>query len=233
MVFAAVAWRVVHDTRVTRQLTLLGCLFVGNEAVALIGDPLANWGLTALYSDTFHLLPRVFGLGLSPAQSWAVVFAYPWCFPMLAFGGRVLARRAGGGSAVAGFVAGAVLGGLVFAVFVYLLFVPQQVIVYQRSPPVVTIHPGTPTQRNLLDALGVATYVGACSAGSPPPTGRACSPPARSAWGSSSPASRRRSAPGSSASTRRPGSPYRRMRRSRSTDRGALHAPAPRSYRGA
>ena len=172
MVFAAVAWRVVHDTRVTRQLTLLGCLFVGNEAVALIGDPLANWGLTALYSDTFHLLPRVFGLGLSPAQSWAVVFAYPWCFPMLAFGGRVLARRSGGGSAVAGFVAGAVLGGLVFAGFVYLLFVPQQVIVYQRSPPVVTIHPGTPTQRNLLDALGVATYVGACSALLMPDAGR-------------------------------------------------------------
>src|SRR5439155_6130487 len=49
LVFAAVAWRVAHDTRATGRLTLLGFLFVGNLAVALVGDPIANWALTALY----------------------------------------------------------------------------------------------------------------------------------------------------------------------------------------
>lgn len=172
VVFLAVAWRVAHDTRATGRLTLLGFLFVGNLAVALVGDPIANWALTALYSDDFHLLPGIAGLGLSPAQSWAVVFAYPWCFPMLAFGGRLLARRLGGRSPASGFVAGVVVGGLVFAVFVYLLFVPAQVIVYQRTPPAVTLYPGTVLQRNLLDVLGVALYIGASSALLMPDAGR-------------------------------------------------------------
>jgi hypothetical protein len=61
VVFLIVGWRVIRQARAAGTLTLLGCLFVGNAAVALVGDPIANWGLTALYSDTFFLLPRAFG----------------------------------------------------------------------------------------------------------------------------------------------------------------------------
>jgi len=52
------AWR---QSRRMGVLSPLGAAFVGNLAVALFGDPVANWGLTALYSDTFHLLPRWMG----------------------------------------------------------------------------------------------------------------------------------------------------------------------------
>jgi len=146
-------------------LTPLGCLFVGGLAVALFGDPVANWGLTALYSDTFHLLPRWMGWGLSPAQSWACVFAYPWCFPMLAYVGRWLARRLGHASALAGFVCGALVGGVTFVLSVPLTFVPHQVIVYQQAPPwPLTLRAGTPAQIQLLDVLGVTTFVGLLAA---------------------------------------------------------------------
>ena len=84
VVFVVVGFYAWRQSRRLGVLSPLGAAFVGNLAVALFGDPVANWGLTALYSDTFHLLPRWMGWGLSPAQSWACVFAYPWCFPMLA-----------------------------------------------------------------------------------------------------------------------------------------------------
>lgn len=165
VVFVVVGWVVRRQYRRTGTLTVLGCLFVGNLAVALFGDPVANRALTALYSDTFHLLPRWMGWGLSPAQSWACVFAYPWCFPMLAYGGRWLARRLGSESAGAGFLGGALLGALNFVVAVPLTFVPYQVIVYQQAPPwPFTLFAGTPRQIQLLDVLGVTVYVGLLAA---------------------------------------------------------------------
>jgi hypothetical protein len=110
VVGGVVVWQSIGEGR----LTLLGTLFAGGIAVALFGDPVANWGLTALYSDDFALLPRWMGWGLSPAQSWACVFAYPWCFPMLAYVGRWVARRLGFGAPVAGFVCGGLFGCLNF-----------------------------------------------------------------------------------------------------------------------
>jgi hypothetical protein len=160
VVFAIVGAKVLRDAGTVGRLTPFGALFLGGLAVALIGDPIANWGLTALYSDQFFLLPRVFGLGLSPAQSWAVVFAYPWCFPMMAYAGRALARALGGRSALAGFLAGCVTGGTMFVLSVPMVFVPQQVIVYQRAPSALTLFAGTPQQVQLLDILGVTTFIG-------------------------------------------------------------------------
>jgi hypothetical protein len=160
VVFAIVGAKVLRDARAARRLTPFGALFVGGLAVALVGDPIANWGLTALYSDVFFLLPRAFGLGLSPAQSWAVVFAYPWCFPMLAYAGRWLARACGGRSALAGFVGGCVTGGVMFVLSVPLTFVPHRVIVYQRAPLALTLHAGAPEQVQLLDVFGVTTFIG-------------------------------------------------------------------------
>jgi len=160
VVFLIVGAKVLRDARAAGRLTPFGALFVGGLAVALIGDPIANWGLTALYSDEFFLLPRVFGWGLSPAQSWAVVFAYPWCFPMLAYGGRALARAVGGRSALAGFLAGCVTGGIMFVLSVPMVFVPKQVIVYQRAPSALTLFAGTPQQVQLLDILGVTAFIG-------------------------------------------------------------------------
>jgi hypothetical protein len=158
------AW-IVRQSRQAGTLTPLGALFAGGVAVALVGDPIANWGLTALYSDTFHLLPRWMGWGLSPAQSWACVFAYPWCFPMLAYLGRALARRAGATSAPAGFVTGGLVGLAFFVVSVPLVFVPNQVIVYQQAPPwPLTLRAGTPAQVALLDVLGITAFVGALTA---------------------------------------------------------------------
>jgi hypothetical protein len=164
VVFLLVGARVVQQTRREGALSTLGCLFVGGIAVALVGDPIANWGLTALYSDAFFLLPRVFGLGLSPAQSWAVVFAYPWCFPMMAYAGRWLARTCGGRSALAGFLGGCVTGGVMFVASVPMVFVPHQVIVYQRAPSALTLFAGTPAQVQLLDILGVTAFIGLFSA---------------------------------------------------------------------
>jgi hypothetical protein len=165
VVFILVAWRVRRDWSRAGVLPLLGCLFVGSLVVALVGDPIANWGLTALYSDTFHLLPRVMGLGLSPAQSWACVFAYPWCFPMMAYGGRALANFLGGNSAIAGFIGGALVGGTMFVLSVPITFVPHQVIVYQQAPPwPLTLFAGTPGQVQLLDVFGVSAFIGLVTA---------------------------------------------------------------------
>jgi len=173
VVFVVVAWRIRRAWRETGVLPLLGCLFVGNLVVALVGDPIANWGLTALYSDKFHLLPRAMGLGLSPAQSWACVFAYPWCFPMLAYAGRALVRRLGGTSAAAGFAGGALVGGTMFVLSVPMTFVPNQVIVYQQAPPwPLTLFAGTPTQVQLLDVLGVSVFIGLTTALLMPEPGR-------------------------------------------------------------
>jgi hypothetical protein len=173
VVFVLVAWRVQRDWRKTGVLPVLGCLFVGSLLVALVGDPIANWGLTALYSDTFHLLPPVMGLGLSPAQSWACVFAYPWCFPMLAYGGRALAHLLGGSTAIAGFVGGALVGGTMFVLSVPMTFVPHQVIVYQQAPPwPLTLFAGTPGQIQLLDVLGVSVFIGLTAALLMPASGR-------------------------------------------------------------
>jgi hypothetical protein len=156
-----VAWQSSGEGR----LTLLGTLFVGGIAVALFGDPVANWGLTALYSDDFTLLPRWMGWGLSPAQSWACVFAYPWCFPMLAYVGRWVARRLGFTSALAGFVSGGLFACLNFVASVPLTFVPNQVIVYQQAPPwPLTLQAGTPGQVQLLDVLGITVFVGTLTA---------------------------------------------------------------------
>lgn len=164
-VFVLLGAYVVVQSRKAGALTPLGALFVGGLAVALVGDPIANWGLTALYSDTFHLLPRWMGWGLSPAQSWACVFAYPWCFPMLAYLGRFVARRAGATSALAGFVVGGLVGLAFFVVSVPLTFVPHQVIVYQQAPPwPLTLRAGTPAQVALLDVLGITVFVGALAA---------------------------------------------------------------------
>ena len=164
-VFAVLGAYVWLRSRKAGVLTPLGALFVGGIAVALVGDPIANWGLTALYSDQFHLLPRWMGWGLSPAQSWACVFAYPWCFPMLAYLGRRLARGAGATSALAGFAAGGLVGLAFFVVSVPLTFVPHQVIVYQQAPPwPFTIGAGTPGQVALLDVLGITVFVGALTA---------------------------------------------------------------------
>ena len=161
VVFVIVGAIVVRDSRREGRLTLLGTLFVGGLAVAVFGDPVANWGLTALYSDEFHLLPRWMGWGLSPAQSWACVFAYPWCFPMLAYVGRWVARRAGFTSPLAGFVAGGLFGFLNFVLSVPLTFVPHQVIVYQQAPPwPLTLRAGDPAQVQLLDVLGISMFVG-------------------------------------------------------------------------
>ena len=173
VVFVLVAWRVRRDWSRGGVLPVLGCRFVGSLIVALVGDPIANWGLTALYSDTFHLLPRAMGLGLSPAQSWACVFAYPWCFPMLAYGGRALAHLLGGSSAIAGFVGGALVGGTMFVLSVPVTFVPYQVIVYQQAPPwPLTLFAGTPGQIQLLDVLGVSTFIGLVAALLMPASGR-------------------------------------------------------------
>jgi hypothetical protein len=164
-VFVLVGAYVVWQWLRTGELTVLGALFVGGIAVALFGDPVANWGLTALYSDQFHLLPRWMGWGLSPAQSWACVFAYPWCFPMLAYAGRWIATRAGSTSALAGFVAGGLFGCLNFVASVVLTFIPNQVIVYQQAPPwPLTLRAGTPTQVQLLDVLGITVFVGVLTA---------------------------------------------------------------------
>jgi hypothetical protein len=165
VVFVVVGGIVARRSRRAGALTPLGGLFVGGLAVALVGDPIANWGLTALYSDTFHLLPRWMGWGLSPAQSWACVFAYPWCFPMLAYVGRWVARRLGRTSALAGFASGAVVGGVNFVLSVPLTFVPHRVIVYQQAPPwPLTLRAGTPDQIQLLDVLGVSAFVGLLAA---------------------------------------------------------------------
>lgn len=172
VVFCAVGVAIVRRTRREGRLPLLGGLFLGGIAVALVGDPIANWGLTALYSDTFFLLPRWMGWGLSPAQSWAVVFAYPWCFPMLAYGGRSLAHLFGGRSPIAGFLCGALVGGAMFVASVPMTFVPHQVIVYQRAPATTTLFAGTPAQVSLLDVFGVTTFVGLMSALLMPERGR-------------------------------------------------------------
>ena len=165
IVFVLLGAYVWVRSRKARVLTPLGALFVGGIAVALVGDPIANWGLTALYSDTFHLLPRWMGWGLSPAQSWACVFAYPWCFPMLAYIGRWLARSAGATSGLAGFAAGGLVGLAFFVISVPLTFVPHQVIVYQQAPPwPLTIGAGTPGQVALLDVLGITVFVGMLTA---------------------------------------------------------------------
>ena len=161
VVFLLVGARVVQQTRREGALSTLGCLFVGGIAVALVGDPIANWGLTALYSDEFHLLPRWMGWGLSPAQSWACVFTYPWCFPMLAYVGRWVARRGGFTSARAGFVCGGLFGCLNFVLSVPLVFVPNAIIVYQQAPPwPLTLRAGMPDQIQLLDILGITVFVG-------------------------------------------------------------------------
>ena len=173
VVFILVAWRVRRDWSRAGVLPVLGCLFVGSLVVALVGDPIANWALTALYSDTFHLLPRVMGLGLSPAQSWACVFAYPWCFPMLAYGGRATAHLLGGNSAIAGFIGGALVGGTMFVLSVPMTFVPHQVIVYQQAPPwPLTLFAGTPGQIQLLDVFGVSAFIGLVAAILMPASGR-------------------------------------------------------------
>jgi hypothetical protein len=165
VVFVIVGIAVLRLRRRAGELTLLGCLFVGGLSVAFFGDPVANWGLTALYSDQFHLLPRWMGWGLSPAQSWACVFAYPWCFPMLAYGGRWVANRLGFTSALAGFAAGGLLGLVNFVASVPLTFVANQVIVYQQAPPwPLTLAAGTPEQVQLLDVLGVTVFVGMLTA---------------------------------------------------------------------
>jgi hypothetical protein len=165
VVFLIVGAVVVRQSRRAGALTPLGALFVGGLAVAFFGDPVANWGLTALYSDQFHLLPRWMGWGLSPAQSWACVFAYPWCFPMLAYAGRWIARRLGFTSALAGFVCGAIVGLLNFVLSVPMTFVPNQVIVYQQAPPwPLTLWAGTPAQVQLLDVLGITVFVGVLAA---------------------------------------------------------------------
>jgi hypothetical protein len=165
LVFLIVGAVVLWQSSGEGRLTLLGTLFVGGIAVALFGDPVANWGLTALYSDDFLLLPRWMGWGLSPAQSWACVFAYPWCFPMLAYAGRWIARRLGFTSALAGFVAGGLFGCLNFVGSVVLTFIPNQVIVYQQAPPwPLTLHAGTPQQVQILDILGITVFVGVLTA---------------------------------------------------------------------
>jgi hypothetical protein len=158
VVVGVVVWR---QSRRAGRLTPLGAAFVGGLAVAFFGDPVANWGLTALYSDQFHLLPRWMGWGLSPAQSWACVFAYPWCFPMLAYAGRWVARRSGATSALTGFACGAAIGCANFVASVPMTFVPHQVIVYQQAPPFpLTLWAGTPAQVQLLDVLGITMFVG-------------------------------------------------------------------------
>lgn len=165
VVFAIVGWRVLSQLLFTGTLGVLGCLFVGGLAVAIVGDPIANWGLTALYSDQFMLLPAAMGWGLSPAQSWACVFAYPWCFPMMAYAGRWIARRLGGTSAPAGFLGGALVGAVLFTLAVPVTFVPRQVIVYQNAPPwPLTLFAGTPGQVQLLDVLGITVFVGLLTA---------------------------------------------------------------------
>ncbi len=165
VVFAIVGWRVSSQLLTTGTLGVLGCLFVGGLAVALVGDPIANWGLTALYSDQFMLLPAAMGLGLSPAQSWACVFAYPWCFPMMAYAGRWIARRLGRTSASAGFLGGALVGAALFTLAVPMTFVPHQVIVYQNAPPwPLTLFAGMPGQVQLLDVLGITVFVGLLAA---------------------------------------------------------------------
>lgn len=162
VLLGAYIWRASRRAGV---LTPLGALFVGGLAVAFFGDPVANWGLTALYNDEFHLLPRWMGWGLSPAQSWACVFAYPWCFPMLAYVGRWVARRLGFVSPLAGFVAGGLFGFANFVGSVPLTFVPNQVIVYQQAPPFpLTLAAGTPAQVQLLDVLGITVFVGVLTA---------------------------------------------------------------------
>jgi len=162
VLLGAYVWRA---SRRAGALTPLGALFVGGLAVAFFGDPVANWGLTALYSDQFHLLPRAMGWGLSPAQSWACVFTYPWCFPMLAYVGRWVARRAGFVSPLAGFVCGALFGCLNFVLSVPLVFVPNGVIVYQQAPPwPLTLRAGMPDQIQLLDVLGITVFVGVLTA---------------------------------------------------------------------
>ena len=173
IVFVLVGARVLQQWLKTGTLSPLGCGFVGGLSVAFFGDPIANWGLTALYNDEFHLLPRWMGWGLSPAQSWACVFAYPWCFPMLAWFGRWGARRLGSESALAGFVCGGLFGCLNFVVSVPMTFVPHQVIVYQQAPPwPLTLFAGTPAQVQLLDVLGITLFVGAFTALLMPAAGR-------------------------------------------------------------
>lgn len=172
-VFAIVGARVLRQWRRTGTLSPLGCGFVGGLSVAFFGDPVANWGLTALYNDRFHLLPRWMGWGLSPAQSWACVFAYPWCFPMLAWAGRWTARKLGSESALAGFACGGLLGLANFVVSVPMTFVPHQVIVYQQAPPwPLTLFAGRPEQVQLLDVLGITVFVGLFTALLMPAPGR-------------------------------------------------------------
>jgi hypothetical protein len=171
--FFVIGVRVWLQYQKTGTLSPLGCGFIGGLSVAFFGDPVANWGLTALYNDEFHLLPRWMGWGLSPAQSWACVFAYPWCFPMLAWFGRWSARKLGFGSALAGFVCGGLFGCLNFVLSVPMTFVPHQVIVYQQAPPFpLTLFAGTPAQVQLLDVLGITVFVGAFTALLMPEAGR-------------------------------------------------------------
>ncbi len=165
VVFVAVGIVVLRQWRLAGVLTVLGGLFVGGIAVALVGDPIANWGLTALYSDEFHLLPRWMGWGLSPAQSWAIVLTYPWCFPMLAYVGRWMTCRLGFTSALAGFVFGGLFACINFVLSVPLGFVASQAIVYQQAPPwPLTIRAGEPTQVQLLDVLGITIFGGVLTA---------------------------------------------------------------------
>jgi hypothetical protein len=223
-VFALLGAYIMRESRRGGVLTPLGALFVGGIAVALVGDPIANWGLTALYNDEFLLLPRSMGWGLSPAQSWACVFAYPWCFPMLAYVGRRVATWLGFSSPLAGFVAGGLFGCLNFVLSVPLTFVPNEVIVYQQAPPwPLTLHAGTPAQVQLLDVLGITVFVGVLTALLMPAPGAspsgARSSGRRCSWGSSCSRSRRRWWSGPSASTRRWASAARRTARFGSTVR--------------
>jgi hypothetical protein len=161
VVFVLAGGWVWRQRRRTGVLSAFGAAFAGGLAVAIVGDPIANWGLTALYSDGFHLLPVWMGWGLSPAQSWACVFAYPWCFPMLAFGGRWIAGRLGLASPAAGFACGGLLALATFVAAVPMTFVPNRVIVYQQAPPwPLTLRAGTPEQIALLDVFGVTVFVG-------------------------------------------------------------------------
>src|SRR5262249_56428239 len=144
VVFCIVGLAIVRRTWREGRLPLLGGLFLGGLVVAFVGDPIANWGLTALYSDVFFLLPRWMGWGLSPAQSWAVVFAYPWCFPMLAFAGRALAQLLGGRSPIAGFLCGALVGGAVVVLSGALPLGAPQGVVFSPAPPAAAPLPRAP-----------------------------------------------------------------------------------------
>jgi hypothetical protein len=51
-----------------------------------------------------------------------------------------------------------------FVASVPMVFVPHQVIVYQRAPSALTLFAGTPAQVQLLDILGVTAFIGLFSA---------------------------------------------------------------------